>query len=427
MRRNLAFLFLWLLACNTSLAQTLTELERMLFDLPDVRFERVESNANLDTYLLHVKQPVDHTAPEKGHFYQQVFLLHRGFDAPMVMNTDGYNLTRRPSELVGFLDSNYISVEHRFFGPSTPDGQPWENLTIQQAAADYHHIREILGEIYQSDWVSTGISKGGETCTYYKWFYPDDVSVSVPYVAPFPDELKDPRIYDFLATKGSQELRDRIFAFQKAVLENKAELVPLFEYYLKGRGSKVEYIGGPEAALELFVLEYPFSFWQSGKSPDSVPDATDDPKKLLDHLLDGGDYWYLLDDQTEGMAAHYYQHATQYGYYGYQTKPFGDLISKWPEEPSALFFPYADKLPYDPDVRDNLMKWIQTEADNIIFIYGADDTWTVCQADLGDNTHLKKYILEGKHHGSARISRCDDEQKNEILAEIRSRLGDKRP
>ena len=397
-------------------------LEQRLFDLPDLRFERVENAGRFPAYLLNVKQPINHEDASQGHFYQQVYLVHRGFGKKVIINTNGYGLNRSATELFGMLRANYISVEHRYFGPSTPKEKQWKFLTIQQAAADYHHVRELLGQIYAEDWVSTGISKGGETCTYYKYFYPDDVVLSVPYVAPFPKGVKDPRFYEYLDTVGTQECRDKMFQFQKNVLLHKEELVPKLKYYLKGKNETVEILGGYEAALELFVLEYPFGFWQYGRTIDSIPDADTKPEGLLDHLLDGGDYWYLLDQATEDMAAHYYQHATQLGYYGYQTEPFGDLIKKWGEEPSACFFPYDDKLAYDSTIRDNVIEWMQTDAEDIVFIYGAVDTWTVAQAIIGDNTKVKKFVLPGKHHGSARISQASPSTRKEILAEIKAVL-----
>jgi|GEM_PF-5757336 len=41
-------------------------------------------------FLLNVRQPVDHQDPENGHFYQQVFLVHRGYESNTLINTDGY-------------------------------------------------------------------------------------------------------------------------------------------------------------------------------------------------------------------------------------------------------------------------------------------------------------------------------------------------
>lgn len=398
------------------------ELEQRLYDLPDIRFERVKDVNGLPAFMLNVKQKVNHQDDSGPHFYQRVLLIHRGFKNLNVMNTNGYTLERTPHELSQLLDANFISVEHRYFGPSTPEDRNWDFLTIQQAAADYHHIRELLGKIYKSPWIATGISKGGETCTYYRFFFPDDVCLTVPYVAPFPIGLKDQRFYEFLDSMGSEECRKKIFDYQTAVLKNKKTLVPLLKYYLKGRGASVDLIGGTEAALELFVLEYPFSFWQSGKKCKNVPAADADPETLLNHLIDSGDFWYLLDSATENLAAHYYQHATQYGYYGYRTDRFGDLISQWQGEPSACFFPYEKDLPFDPSMRKRLIDWLQTDAAAMIFLYGETDTWTVAQAELGDNAKVKKFILPGKHHGNARIRQADPELKEEILALVRASI-----
>ena len=404
------------------ISEKVERLERKLFDLPDVRFERIKNYGDQPAFLLEVKQPVDHEEPSRGHFYQRVLLIHRGFDKKVVINTNGYGLEMSPGELAEMLEANFVSVEHRYFGPSTPEKKEWEFLTIEQATADYHRIREILGQIYHGKWVSTGISKGGETAAYYRYFYPRDVSATVAYVAPFPIGLKDQRFYPFFETVGTAECRAKIEAFQRMVLENKAEILPRLKYYLKGKGAQVEFIGGVEAALELFVLEYPFSFWQSGKDCDQIPGPEANPEELLDYLVDGGDYWYLLDDSTVELAAHYYQHATQLGYYGYQTERFGDLIQKWKGEPSACFFPYQKNLKFDPTVRQAITQWLQTEAAGLVFIYGGQDTWTVAQAELGDNQQVAKFILPGKHHGNARIRFASPSMREQILNKIKEQV-----
>ena len=398
------------------------QLEQKLYDLPDIRFERVDNVGQFPAYLLNIKQPMNHDDQDSESFYQRVLLVHRGFENPTLINTNGYTLERGVHELSEMLDSNFVSVEHRYFGPSTPADRDWDYLTIQQAAGDYHYIRNLLGKIYESPWISTGISKGGETCTYYKYFYPDDVALSVPYVAPFPAGLKDPRFYEFLDTMGSDECRKKMFDYQKAVLKQKPVLVPWLKYYLKGRNATVDLIGGPEAALELFVLEYPFSFWQSGKDCKGIPAADSSPEKLLDHLIDSGDFWYLLDSSTENLAAHYYQHATQFGYYGYRTDRFGDLIQKWQGELSACFFPYEKDLPFDETLRQQLIHWLKTDARDLIFLYGAIDTWTVAQAEIGENSNVSKFIMEGKHHGTARILQADDDTRTAIMKLINDRL-----
>ena len=77
---------------------------------------------------------------------------------------------------------------------------------------------QLFEIIYRGKWVSTGISKGGATTIYYRYFYPDDVDVSVPYVAPVNRELEDQRLYSFLETIGSDECREKIRSFQIRVL-----------------------------------------------------------------------------------------------------------------------------------------------------------------------------------------------------------------
>ena len=138
-----------------------------------------------------------------------------------------------------------------------------------------------------------------------------------------------------------------------------------------------------------------------------------------------GDYWYLLDESTEDLASHYYQHATQLGYYGYRTERFGDLIQKWNGEPSACFFPYDQALEFDPAIRNDVIDWLKTDAENMVFIYGSVDTWTVAQAELGDNAKVHKYILPGKHHGNARIRFAEPEMKKEITDRIQKSVSDK--
>ncbi len=405
-------IYCWTLTAN---AQSLTELEGQLFDLPDVRFQQIDEINNSPTYELWIKQPLDHRHPEKGHFRQRIQLIHRGADKPVVLNTNGYQLQRGPSELIELFDANYISVEHRYFGESQPDSLEWQYLTMRQIAADYHHVKSLLGGIYAGPWVSTGISKGGETSTYYRYFYPDDVAATIAYVAPFPNDLKDQRIYAFLDTVGTADCRQRILEYQITLLENKAELLPLFKYFVMGKGGQFKHLGGYEAAYEIIVMELPFTHFQWGGDCDRIPGRKADAEALIDPLLLNGDYWYLFDNVTENLAAHYYQHATELGYYGYQTQPFGTGIEQWDGEVSACFFPFAEDLPYDPGLQRSLTKWLQSEASNIAFIYGSQDPWTAAQPNTGSNKKVVKYILVGKHHGNARIKEMPDEMRQELL------------
>ena len=153
-------------------------------------------------YQLTVKQPLDHNDTTHGFFFQQVRLVHKDFSKPMVMETEGYAGRAQGNELEKILDCNDLNIEFRYFNKSKPDSLQWQYLTYEQATADLHHINQLFRTLYHSKWISTGISRGAETTLIYKYFYPDDVDASVPYVAPMPNDIEDKRIYSFLDTAG---------------------------------------------------------------------------------------------------------------------------------------------------------------------------------------------------------------------------------
>ena len=96
-----------------------------------------------------------------------MLLGHKQSDAPVIVELEGYNIwSSEEGELANILKGNQLTIEHRFFDQSVPEGGiPWENLTIKQAADDQHEIiQAIRQKIYPaSKWISTGISKGGQT------------------------------------------------------------------------------------------------------------------------------------------------------------------------------------------------------------------------------------------------------------------------
>jgi len=232
-----------------------------LFNLPNVSFTDVSKPGDpYLTYDLLVKQPIDHQHPEKGYFSQWVQLRHRGFNNPTVIETHGYQMGRARNEVEQMLNANNLGVEYRFFGKSVPDSLQWQYLTIEQATADLHAVNQLFRQIYKGKWFSTGISKGGQTTLYYKFNYPDDVDVAIPYVAPIDNNLEDTRIYTFLDTIGKPECRQKIFEFQKFLLMNEEKALEKLTWYAKGAGLKFNYTGNLGKAYEYAILEYSFSF-----------------------------------------------------------------------------------------------------------------------------------------------------------------------
>src|SRR5512133_3494225 len=156
-------------------------LEERVKSLPGIiSVSKMEPNPFFsEALIIMVKQPLDYQHPELGTFPQRVILSNLGFEQPVVFITEGYGgdygaNTKYLNELCPLLHANQLFVEHRFFGKSVPDSIDWKYLTVENAAADQHHIVELFKHLYDKKWISTGISKGGETVLYHRALYPMD-------------------------------------------------------------------------------------------------------------------------------------------------------------------------------------------------------------------------------------------------------------
>ncbi|MDR0981752.1 MAG: peptidase [Culturomica sp.] len=383
--------------------------------------EKIDVQPFTESYLFWFEQPVDHNNLSGPKFKQKVVISHRSYEAPIVVELAGYNLKNyNETELSALLKSNQIKIEHRFFDKSVPEtGIEWQYLTIKQSAADHHAIIEALkSALYpQSKWISTGISKGGQTTIFHRYFYPEDVDVSVPYVAPFNLDRVDPRIEKFLnklgTSKGSlgsfmlgksenksqchYDVRD----FQLLCFKRKAELLPLLEEYTKGKGYTFKKVGSTERAFELMVLEYQFAFWQWGTECGSIPAGEDvEATDIFKHLLSVSGPDFFEDKEIERMYPFMYAAYTETGMYDYKTAPFKKYLPDNKKNitfdfalPEGVYVPAFNKLQAEA-----IIAWMQTDAENILFIYGGQDPWAATAVELKDNIRCRKYIKPDMSH-----------------------------
>lgn len=419
--KSLSILCLFFISSLSSFAQA--DLEDKLFLLPDVIFTKIETAPGfVSSYELKVKQPLDHKNPESGSFYQKVYLNHRGTERPNVIVTEGYDRTsNRIYELSGFMGANQVTVEHRYYGKSVPDSMNYSYLNLQQSTDDLHYIRTILGRIYQQPWVSTGISKGGMTTLYYRFFYPEDVSASIPYVAPINLGFKDERIYSFLRNVGTEDCREKIKAFQRHMLEEKEHFMPLLKWWAKGQSYSFNRLG-VEAAYELTVLEFSFSFWQLGHSCEAIPSLDQNPDSLLSYFIGVSSIDFFSDQTIDKYKPFYYQMGTEMGYYGYETGDFQGLLDAVDDEPSAVFPPMEAEVVYTPAMTQQMHNWLVQEAGKIVYINGATDTWSATGVRPVSSLDVLVYYLEGKDHRSARIKGMTPAQQKELEAKLESWL-----
>jgi PS-10 peptidase S37 len=391
-------------------------LERWLSTVKDLSYKKVSKPTEKNqSYLIKIKQPLDHKDTSKGHFYQSVVLTHHGFNQPTVMETQGYQLYLGKNELENLLNANHINIEHRFFGNSKPDTLLWSYLNLEQATEDLHHINQLFKQVYKNKWFSTGISKGGQTTIHYKYFYPNDVDVAIPYVAPFTEGLEDKRIYQFLDTIGSEDCRNKIKSFQTYLLKNETAALEKLKWYSKGAGYTFNYLNQSLAkAYEMAVLEYSFSFWQWGNDCNTIP-VNVNLDSALNHLLIISSIDFFNDKSMQEYGPHYYQAATEMGYYGYNIEPFKSDIQQFKSNPLASFAPKeAGIINFNGDLHKKVNQWLNEKGNDIIYIYGGIDTWSANRVIPSSKVNSKSFLIPGKSHGNARIMNMPLEMKNEV-------------
>ena len=376
-------------------------------------------------YTLFISQPLDHTAPEKGTFKQRVYLSHMHRDSAMVIVTEGYDRTNnRMYELSEMLGANQLDVEHRFYGESIPEDFDWQYLTIEQATADYHHINDIFNTFYSKSWVSTGISKGGQTSIFYRYFYPDDVKATVPYVAPINLSLEDKRIYSFLDNIGSKACRNELKRVQLELFENKEEALSYLRFYAKGAKLTFNtHENGLETAFEYAVLEYPFSFWQWGHKCEDIPKKGTSIEALVNYLLAVSGIDFFSDKDIAYYGSHYYQCGAQFGYYGYNPEGFEQYLTaiKWDENnhPSAIFMPENTTITFNPELVQKVYDWTQTSGNQMIYINGANDTWSATGVPASAKVDALWFVMKDQSHGTARIANMNEDEKRILLKALR--------
>jgi hypothetical protein len=402
-----------------------SDFEKALYNLPDVRFERITTPEGYESaYKLYVRQPIDHFNPAKGSFYQKVYLTNKAIDKPLVIITEGYDQKfNYIFELTKLLDANQILVEHRYFGESVPDSIDYTFLKAIQEAGDLHKINLLFKEIYKGKWVSTGVSKGGQNTIFYRYFYPGDVDVSVSYVAPVNLSTEDERIYSFLKNVGTEDCREKIKNFQIRMLKNRDKVMPLLTWYSFGADLTYTYLS-VEEAFEYTVLEYSFSFWQWGHDCSEIPSNTVSIDSSLRHLLDVSNINFFSDATMNNFKNHYYQCAAELGYYGYNTDEFKPYLKSLPVKlhPSAIFAPDKMTVNYDPGLSRKVYEWATTKGDNMIYIYGGNDTWSATGIPYSSKPDALWFILEGKSHGTARIKNMTPQEKKTFVLALETWL-----
>ncbi len=419
--KKLQLLFISLLISVVSPAQ----IEEFLKSQPEIkRMEKIPGNDFFNkTWKIMVRQPIDHSDTTKGFFLQRIFVADKGKENAVLLITEGYSANygaspRYLNELTPMLQSNQITVEHRYFSESSPEPLNWDYLTVANAAADHHAVVELFKKYYTGKWINTGISKGGQTAVYHRTYYPDDVDVTVAYVCPLNFAVEDERHEKFIQNvPGTKEIRQKIRQFQVQVLKNRDKIIPKLEEYSKQK--KYEYYVSIDEILDYCVLEYPFAFWQWGESADKIPAENAEVDELFNYLMKVPGPNYFAKSGIEGFLPFYIQAARELGYYGYDSEPLKKYlkIKSAKNYFSKLYLPSDLKVNYVKETALTVKKFIQTTDKEIIFIYGEFDPWTASSFEVPEKPNLLKIVKPGGSH-SSRIGNLPAEQKKQVIDKL---------
>lgn len=418
-------LFVLLSASTSSFAQT--ALEQKINAISAIKEVRpLETSEFSEKYVTYFTQPLDHRHPEKGSFRQRVIVAHVGFDRPTVIVTEGYGAayalrSQYREELSKLLNANMIFVEYRYFLESTPEPKDWQYLTAENSADDLHAITTAFKNIYPGKWIATGISKGGQTTLLYRTFYPDDVDISVPYVAPLCYGVEDGRHEPFLHKVSTPENRKKIEDFQLEALKRKATLLPRFEKYCTEKN--YSFRAPIEEIYDYSVLEYSFALWQWGTSINSIPATTASDNDIFSHLLAISEPGYFTADSPN--ASFFVQAARELGYYGYDVQPFKQYLSIRSGEGylHRLMLPEELKdMPFDKTLSKKITKFLKKQDPKMIFIYGQNDPWTAAGVTwLKNKKNIHVFIQPNGSH-LARINTLPEKEKKEVMELIKQWL-----
>jgi len=420
MRTLLLISFLTIITLHTSCKKETRSPNDLFSNNTELVVEPLEPDTSQfnQSWLIWFTQPLDHNNPEKGTFKQRVWLSHTSNSAPMVMVTEGYAANKNyTTELTKLIHSNQIIVEHRYFSMSRPDSLDWQYLSVEQAANDHHKIIQFFKQLYTEKWLTTGISKGGQTAIFHRAFFPNDVDISVPYVAPINLSREDQRLFDFFKNVGTSEERKLIKEFQKTILTKREKILPLFEKYAKLKGYTFRM--GIDKAFDLVVLEYPFSFWQWGSKISDIPSASSTNEELFDHLRKGSDIGYVSDQDWENIKPFFYQAYKELGYYAYTPGDLKPLLKGFKKDTisSSIFAPGGDTLQYN----NKTMQWVMQELiknnPKMIAIVGENDPWGATSINNDKLTNTIKVVMPKGSH-TTRINTLPPLTRDKVISTL---------
>ena len=141
---------------------------------------------------------------------------------------------------------------------------------------------------------------------------------------------------------------------------------------------------------------------------ESHPKKDATPQEMLGHLNRVLSFRSYSDDRMNSTSM--YQFATEFGYYGYLRNHVQDLLSETNYD-NTNYAPQNVDITFNPKTMKDLNDWLQSEGDNIIYIYGELDPWSGTAVEVTDQTNALKMVLKSGNHFTCINTFPKDEQE----------------
>ena len=437
---------------DPAVVAALKSIENVAEVKPFINVGKSEETALGQCYYIKYKQPIDHDNPALGTYEQQVVLTYVGSDAPTILHTQGYALAGDHGKNHNRLDSidaptfmyefasglntdgsikfttNCVQVEYRYHGFSLPEGDEnsFKYLSAKQQSDDLHNIvTDLKKALLKGKWLSTGVSKNGMTTYDYAYYYPGDVDVYVPFVAPLLFQNEDMRIGDYMINSAVKDYLPQIkAAFQKLVSDQKV-LDATAQYVLKYYKEDKDYDVPADSVLH-YTVEFAYerlfgkqSYGDVDVWSKFIPKEGDDPATYA--------LFFYLDENDLRI---FRQQSGTRGPLRMRNDPFGMQVAvdqgnigynySWVKEGTLLTD--SDKKYFDDKEKANkasdkvelsyLVKdFLKTTNCKMFFVYGENDPWTGAAIDDPTNENVKKLIIKNGTHNDAIPTYTADESK----------------
>lgn len=270
------------------------------------------------------------------------------------------------------------------------------------------------------------------TAIFHERFYPEDLDLVIPMVAPISRAPQDPRYPPFLASIGTEDCRNRL---EQSIIDTIGRLDELLDAYQVPPTQRPQQY----ASLKYQFISYPWSYWQylGQDDCDTIPDGK--TASIQDLVIF---FFYFnqspkpgipIDEEQATSYTYGYQAMTELGYQdlfatGYLERlQMLGLLSQ--QELQQYRFTYRDQYavqapwdilpPFNPEPMLDIDKWLKEDAKDVLAIYGEFDPWTAAKVTLNEANKSKVYIAPQANHGTM-LSDLSFEDYKEVEARILS-------